>query len=79
MIIVTIPLRDYTVSLSYLVQLAGEFGGKTMSATIADDDAEFGWEGPSAPVHSKAFRTAVDSSFKRRDPNAPPDPDGSDI
>lgn len=76
MTVVKVPLAQYTISLPYLIQLAGEFEGKVLSATVEDDDAEFGWEGPSAPSQSKAFRAAIDTSFKKRDPNAQPEGGG---
>lgn len=72
MINVLIDSRRYTISRAYICSLAGEYDGHELIATTSGEHlTEFAFDGSSAQVNAKAFRTILETNFAR--PETPPD------
>lgn len=67
MVTVSVLVARYDISMPYLASLAGEFGGRILSAHDKGEDrtVEVGFEVSPASSNAKAFRSVLDSSFLR--------------
>lgn len=67
MVVVSVAIARYEISVSYLSSLAGEFCGRVLSGHDKGENRmiEVGFEDPQASTHSKDFRKILDASFKK--------------